>query len=532
MHGGRPISGLKAGERPDGRARRPASAAAELPRYQGYGLDAAAWPETSALLAKLALRMSYADAAEANDNEAIPAGYTYFAQLVAHDTLAMAGPLPTGAVTEQHNYRTQPLVLETLYGGGPEMSPTTYEVNRDQTLPRIRFRLGQTRAASGRGASFADLPRAACPFASGAADGLHRDVLIADPRNDDNVLVSQVTTLFMRFHNAVEARLEQRQAPAEGRARRTAAWERFLAARGLVARCYRAMVRDDLLARLLDPAVQAAYGAKTEREQFLDPLVREPMTSGGGLVVPNEFSLAAFRFGHAMVHASYSINEVFVETRLKDMVDQTSFGSPEEMPLAADWVVDWSRFFALGHGGPVNPSRRITPMVAAFLIEGGRFQSDDGLPGGLIYRDLLRAAAVGVRPVATLIETFGLDGPGAPALLADPAARADAIAAWLGRTNNPFHAQWRLGERDIATLAADPPLLFFLLFEAWTLADGRRLGPLGSTLVAEVLYAGLLATAGVDEAAAAADEAVLGRPRLATLPDLVAWVAAAEATDL
>jgi hypothetical protein len=53
----------------------------------------------------------------------------------------------------------------------------------------------------------------------------------------------------------------------------------------------------------------------------------------------------------------------------------------------------------------------------------------------------------------------------------------------------------KLTAADIETLSNDPPLPFFVLFEAMQQPEGgRHLGPLGSILVAEVIF-GALASA-------------------------------------
>jgi len=82
---------------------------------------------------------------------------------------------------------------------------------------------------------------------------------------------------------------------------------------------------------------------------------------------------------------------------------------------------------------------------------------------------------------------------------------------------------------DYATLAEDPPLFFFLLFEAaYGDTRGCRLGVLGSTIVAETLYQALAAHAG-DHLPDAAMAQVLDRlfagkvPE--TMPALLEYVA-------
>ena len=56
------------------------------------------------------------------ENPDIPSGYTYLAQLVAHDCVFTSAP--TGAVSQigtgVKSWRSSLLQLETIYGGGPD----------------------------------------------------------------------------------------------------------------------------------------------------------------------------------------------------------------------------------------------------------------------------------------------------------------------------------------------------------------------------------------------------------------------------
>ena len=74
-------------------------------------------------------------------------------------------------------------------------------------------------------------------------------------------------------------------------------------------------------------------------------------------------------------------------------------------------------------------------------------------------------------------------------LLADRATGSTSSASgWF-----PNRAYGRLTAEDIETLANDPPLPFFILFEAMRQpqAEGLRLGPLGSIIVSEVIFGAL-----------------------------------------
>jgi hypothetical protein len=84
-------------------------------------------------------------------------------------------------------------------------------------------------------------------------------------------------------------------------------------------------------------------------------------------------------------------------------------------------------------------------------------------------------------------------------LLADRSRRTRELREWLA--SEPSYGG--LTSEDVDTLADDPPLPLFVLFEAMRQpkAEGLRLGTLGSILVAEVIFGAL-----------ERDEPVVGNP--------------------
>jgi len=74
-------------------------------------------------------------------------------------------------------------------------------------------------------------------------------------------------------------------------------------------------------------------------------------------------------------------------------------------------------------------------------------------------------------------------------LLADRCYRVNQLREWL--VSEPTYGG--LTAEDIETLASDPPLPFFILFEAMQQpqAEGLRLGALGSIIVSEVIFGAL-----------------------------------------
>ena len=114
---------------------------------------------------------------------------------------------------------------------------------------------------------------------------------------------------------------------------------------------------------------------------------------------------------------------------------------------------------------------------------------------GLAYRDLISSALVNMWSVAALIEEIKRVKPEFIALsrlLSDADYRAERLKGWLASKDEDQYNRLQ-DPADVASIAQDPPLPFFILFEA---ADdpecrGMRLGVLGSILVAEVVLGAL-----------------------------------------
>ena len=125
------------------------------------------------------------------DNPTHTAGSTFVGQFLDHDITSDAGstlgvPKP---VTSSHNLRSARFDLDSIYGGGPEVSPHLY---RDGRRSYGRFILES-------GGQFEDLPRAS----NGTA-------IVAEPRNDENLIISGLQAAFLSFHNEV-LRIERRR---------------------------------------------------------------------------------------------------------------------------------------------------------------------------------------------------------------------------------------------------------------------------------------------------------------------------------
>jgi hypothetical protein len=269
-------------------------------RYQGF-VTAKQEPDrdqTREMFKWLAERFgrSYAWPDGRNENRRIPEGYTYLAQFVIHDTMQSLADLPdVQSDTEWlRNDRSGRLVLDTIYGKGVSADPLLY--GGCPALPDARgfLRIGGRENDAGRRR---DLPRSPCPYSGKPANS---DVLIADARNDDNVIIAQLTALFHLLHNIVYGELYKRLENKYSDRRI------FAVARKVVTAVYRKIVIEDLLARLLYPEVYERYSTGGS-----SALVDDPTDAR----MPLEFSHAAARFGHFMVRDQYAIN---VDLRASD----------------------------------------------------------------------------------------------------------------------------------------------------------------------------------------------------------------------
>jgi hypothetical protein len=447
------------------------------------------------------------DQPDLGDNPYLPSGYTYLLQFIAHDMVSTRLPFWATRNLDQEtaNTRSHRLLLDALYGDGPEAMRMIYAPAGPEDLNRTKLRIGRSSPIGiGNGAMvcpFRDVARV--PLADTPADRSNQmEPLIADPRNDDHPLISQLTMVFSHLHNIfIDLQgAEPEDAPTLDITYGGA--KRFAAAREATAMVYRRVVRDDLLKRILHPAVHALYSTGTP--PFLDAL--GGARSAG---VPLEFSHAALRFGHAMVKDSYRINDIsptFGQSTGHgiECVGPAAGRGTQTMP--ATWLVQWSNFFDVpGVTDPnrINLSRRIGPATPASLSAAAIGPIDPSGGAGIFYRDLVSGQLANVWPVRDLLAAMREHEALAPIVHGSTLLREEMwqqeIAAWLrGGDFEGAAGPWDLladgvGADDVTALSLDPPLLFFLLFEAFRdpESQGCRLGRFGSILVADPLFAEL-----------------------------------------
>ena len=384
-------------------------------------------------------------AGAAADNPAIPSAYTYFGQFVDHDiTFDPVSRLqqlndPDALV----DFRTPRFDLDSVYAGGPTASPFLYE-SRDPVFRGVKLLVGRNpptdRLQSGDPLDRQDLPR----NEQGRA-------LIGDPRNDENIIVSQLQLAFLKLHDRVVDRVRA--------ATRASGGALFEEARRIVTWHYQWVVVEDFLPRIA--------GAEVVRDVRQNG--RRFFTWENAPFMPVEFSAAAYRFGHSMVRPSYDLNETVTGVPIFAAADRP--GTFESLHgfrrLPSLWTIDWSHFAPLTRRRP-QPSRKINIRLAPPLM---RLPSSvDAGRNPLAVLNLRRGKALGL-PSGQAV---------AAAMRAPPLSRAQLA---LGRLRLPSAAR--------AALEAETPLWFYVLREAEVHGRSARLGPVGGRIVAEVLL-GLL----------------------------------------
>jgi hypothetical protein len=408
------------------------------------------------------------------DNPRIPSGYTYLLQLVAHDLVDTTVPFWAAAEAgvPSRNMRDQTLGFDTIYGGGPTVCPMAFEDAGAMVDYRNQLRLGKIGDAVRLG-----LTTGACPMRDLARLKLETapppsnfedasQVFVADVRNDDNTLLSQIVVLFSIVHNAIAAKLARLEPQA-----------RFAHASTAVLSMYHAIIRQDLLPKLLHAQVYDAVSGRASGSG--DWLWR-------GEAVPLEFTHGAFRVGHAMVRPFYRFNtgNTFA---VSEMIGGPVLGEAVRDPLPSIWIVEWSRFFD-DLGNTPNYSLKLAMHQQLPLDFVGIFHPIAvNSPEHLTMRDWLSAANARMWKLDKLLDAAKAHYPDLTFM------GCDRIGTWLTdlvKNSLGTAADKATVTRNADLLRTDLPLPLYILLESQldpTIA-GAHMGPLGSVIVGETIF--------------------------------------------
>lgn len=397
------------------------------------------------------------------ENTAISAGYTYLGQFIDHDlTFDPASSL------QQYNdpdalvdFRTPRFDLDCIYGRGPDDQPYLYEADG------VRMLLGRLLNGNQHDLKTHDLPR-------NAPESGPKRALIGDPRNDENVIVSQLHATFLRFHNRIATLLGARR-------------EDFRTVQRLVRWHYQWVVLNDFLPTIIGEetlnSILPHLGKQTSILQDKPNL--QFYTWRYEPFIPVEFSVAAYRFGHSMVRPIYRLNTTLPERQVlfspdPDVPDLRGF---REFP--AQWAIEWNLFFRM-KPAPDLGLQRVQP---AYKIDASLVNPLGSLPASiaqevssLAERNLLRGLRMGLPSGQAVAKKMGMP------VIPDEQLKVGKATEEDSKDNKRLV--------DISPKFRDhAPLWYYILAEAQqAFRDDKtpiRLGPVGGRIVGEV-FVGLL----------------------------------------
>jgi Animal haem peroxidase len=431
-------------------------------------------------------------------NSKIPPVYTYWGQFIDHDITANTDrtaadletditkdnftPLAPNVVTDKlKNLRRPTFDLDSVYGDGPTFDPANPTEAKDfyQDNDPVKLKVGQNvpqDPATGLP------PGVPIPPANDLRRDLPRNnkiAVIGDSRNDENLIVAQFHTAFLRFHNATVdwVRANEPQNASNNRAL-------FTRAQNLVRWHYQWLAINDFLKTLtvsgtVESIVQNGLKFYTPRN--------------GELFMPLEFSVAAYRFGHSMVRAAYDYNRNFTDQ--PGAITDATFGllfsftgkgdiggrPPGPGPnntLPFNWIIEWGRFTDKGRAAQRkrNSARKIdthiTPPLTVMINEGegGELPPIREILKHLAKRNLLRGYLLSIPTGQSLAERLCV-----PKLTPEELKRNNSVE--LNRALEPFLEK--------------TPAWYYILKESEVRAGGDSLGEVGSRIIAET-FIGLI----------------------------------------
>jgi len=367
------------------------------------------------------------------DNPTHTAGTTFLGQFLDHDmTFDRTSPLGTPTTPETSpNTRTPGLDLDSVYGRGPTLDPQFYN-SADPAKLRIES-----------GGRFEDLPRSA-----------NGQAIIADPRNDENLMIAGLHCAIILFHNAVVDRLRSQGVTTNV----------FAQAQQLVRWHYQWIILKEFLPQIIGQSV--VDDILTNGRRFYRP-------AAGQQFIPVEFQGASYRMGHSMVRPSYRANlagNPDGSAFFGFIFDPAGQGQADPVDLrggarAPRRFIGWQTFFDFGDGA-VRPNKHLDTKISTplFNLPLAAIASGDP-PTALPQRNLLRHITWSLPSGQNIARAIGVQS--------------------LEAQFFPELQQFSHG------LPASTPLWYYVLREADVLGGGLRLAGVGARIVGEV-FIGLL----------------------------------------
>ncbi|WP_424017023.1 peroxidase family protein [Halorientalis pallida] len=415
------------------------------PAHPGQGRFGRMFPHLAAadhdveFLKELGLPGGYLDEGDqpVEEAESVPAGFVFLGQFIDHDITLD----PLSSLARQNdpdalrNYRTPRLDLDNVYGSGPEVDRFLYQ------------------SPFGQGPHTGDGEKLLLGLnADGEPDDVPRTrddtAIIADMRNDENLIVSQLQHVMLKFHNRIVDWLDDDAGFHE--AQKLARWH------------FQWVVLHDYLPTVCQPHI--VEDVLEDGRQYYEVALDDEA------YIPVEFAGAAYRFGHSQAREKYEINDEFGEGTLfaRPGSGEKTLGRGFQ-PVPPEKVVDWHNLFDID--SDPQPARGIDPKLPPDLLD-LPFVDETRPPfeRSLASRNLVRGRRLGLPSGQAVARAMGVDP-----LDNDDIGFDEALA----RHGQPANTE--------------APLWYYVLGEAREQTGGTRLGTVGSRIVAEVLI-GLIAS--------------------------------------
>ncbi|MEL6780840.1 MAG: peroxidase family protein [Pseudomonadota bacterium] len=418
------------------------------------------------LLAELGGLMSTRPAPD-NAESCIPAGYTYIGQFIAHD-LTRAQILQDGSVF--NNNRSSALDLDSVFGelevdiASLDLAEHVFQCNQ--------VKIGATYPTRS-GINHNDLPRSQRGVA-----------IVPDQRNDDHVALSQTHVSILRFCKAL---LQSGRCASTSEAINTTII------------CFQYAILNDYLKTIICPDVYQVILSDS-----YEPLNgRVTVNNEEKFLIPIEFSVAAFRFGHSMVRERYhfwnkqlGMHDVelqrFFENSAKFDEDGIVSNNLANGRLRAEWASDWWRLLSFegldsaGFQDAEHPFIKAAPIdtnIAGPLIAlepnsaVSQAPEDPFISSNLATRTLIRGRQ---SQVATAQHVFSV-------LQDRDFFEIEEITKYQLYDSDDVAKSILFNQRAPNNIPEKTPLWYYILREAELHAGGNHLGKIGSIIVMDTI---------------------------------------------
>jgi Animal haem peroxidase/TAT (twin-arginine translocation) pathway signal sequence len=427
-----------------------------------------------------------------NPNPLLTSGFTFVGQFVDHDITFDTTPLDEqqsdpDATT---NFRTPRYDLDAIYGRGPSEDPQLYDSSdRDKFLINKRteeFIRSDELKADGVNEVVWDVPR----DSNGKA-------IIADPRNDQTLIVLQIHVGMQMFHNKLVDLMRKNGVPRSAvfeSARRLARWH------------YQWMVTHEFLPAIVGKTTaDSVYKEVSTGAPKITIKYYKPTNPAGRSFIPVEFSVAAYRFGHSITRPRYTVRDYVTKGGATVPVSSVPLFEPEPSDnnlngsrlLPARLRIQWSKFFNMPGATALTarPVRQFDASLSDALFKLPlTVQPDTDSSSLLAQRNLLRGRKMGLPSGQQVARLMGVT----PLTNAELSQNHRIEIEWPIVGNKVMVKRRFIEENPTLSdtlakpeLDGEAPLWFYILKEAEIVGRGETLGPVGGRIVAEVLV-GLL----------------------------------------